>query len=364
MGVETGPQPKAGIATIHAYVPGKSGSKTVKVHKLSSNESPLGPSPRAVEAYIKAAGQGLGLYPDGQAHVLREAIAERYGLKVDNIVCGGTGSDELLQLLANAYLQKGDEAIYMQHGFLLYPIAIASNDALGIIAPERNYVADVGEILLRVTAATKIVFLANPNNPTGTYLNYADVKRLHQGLPSQVLLVLDAAYAEYVIANDYDAGIALVECSDNVVMTRTFSKIYGLAGVRIGWAYCPPAVADVLNRIRGPFNVSTPALAAGTAAVKDVAYLDAAVSHNAKWLPWLSAEILKLGIHVTPSVANFLLLHFENAEIAEAADNYLTARNIILRRVTAYGLPRALRLSVGTEEANHAVVAALAEFMK
>jgi histidinol-phosphate aminotransferase len=360
----SGPPPKDGIADIKAYVPGKSGPKTGKVFQLSSNESPLGPSPRALAAYAATASQGLATYPDGQAKVLREAIAARYGLKIENIVCGGTGSDELLQLLAHAYLQKGDEAIYTEHGFLVYPIAIATNDALGVVAPEHHYKADVGEILSRVTPATKMVFLANPNNPTGTYLTYAEVKRLHHGLPSHVLLVLDAAYSEYVIANDYEAGIALVESSSNVVMTRTFSKIYGLAGVRIGWAYCPTAIADVLNRIRGPFNVSAGALAAGAAAMQDIEFLDAAVAHNSKWLPWLSAEISKLGIEVTPSVANFLLMHFETAEKAEAVEAYLTARNIILRRVTAYGLPKALRLSVGTEEANRAVVAVLTEFMK
>ncbi len=359
-----GPIPNSGIAGIKAYVPGKSGPKTGKVFKLSSNESPLGPSPKALAAYAATAGQSLATYPDGQAKILREAIAARYGLQVENIVCGGTGSDELLQLLAHAYLQQGDEAIYTQHGFLVYPIAIATNDALGIVAPEHHHKADVGEILARVTAKTKMVFLANPNNPTGTYLNYAEVRRLHQGLPSHVLLVLDGAYAEYVIADDYEAGMTLVESSSNVVMTRTFSKIYGLAGVRIGWAYCPPAIADVLNRIRGPFNVSAAALAAGTAAMQDVEFIVAAVAHNSKWLPWLSSEISQLGIDVTPSVANFLLMHFESAEKAEAVDAYLTAQNIILRRVTAYGLPKALRLSVGTEEANRAVVKALTEFMK
>lgn len=360
----SGPVPNAGIAGIKAYVPGKSGPKTGKVYKLSSNESPLGPSPKALAAYAATASQTLAMYPDGQAKVLREAIAARYGLKMENIVCGGTGSDELLQLLAHAYLQKGDEAIYTEHGFLVYPIAIATNDATGVMAPEHHYTADVGEILSRVTSKTKMVFLANPNNPTGTYLTYTEVKRLHQGLPSHVLLVLDGAYAEYVMANDYEAGIALVESSSNVVMTRTFSKIYGLAGVRIGWAYGPPEIADVLNRIRGPFNVSAAALAAGAAAIQDVEFIDAAVAHNSKWLPWLSAEISKLGIKITPSVANFLLMHFETAEKAEAMDAYLTAQNIILRRVTAYGLPQALRLSVGTEEANRAVVAALTEFMK
>ena len=359
-----GPVPKPGILDIHAYVPGKSGPKMGKVYKLSSNESPLGPSSKALAAYQNAAAQNLALYPDGSATKLREAIAKRYGLNAANIICGGTGSDELLQMLAHAYLGPGDEAIYCEFGFLVYPIAIATNGATPIIAPEKNFTADVGEILSRVTPATKIVFLANPNNPTGTYLTYAEVKRLHQGLPSHVLLVLDAAYAEYVLANDYDAGIKLVEDNANVVMTRTFSKIFGLAGVRIGWAYCPPGVADVLNRIRGPFNVSTPAIAAGAAAMEDVAFIEQAIAHNSKWLEWLSVEIKKLGLVVTPSVGNFLLIHFNGAAKAAEADAFLVSRGLILRRLDSYGLPTCLRLSVGSEEANHAFIAALTEFMK
>lgn len=359
-----GPVPRPGILDIHAYVPGKSGPKTGKVYKLSSNESPLGPSPKALAAYQEAVAQNLALYPDGSATKLREAIAKRYGLNAANIICGGTGSDELLQMLAHAYLGPGDEAIYCEFGFLVYPIAIATNGATPIIAPEKNFTADVGEILSRVTPATKIVFLANPNNPTGTYLTYAEVKRLHQGLPSHVLLVLDAAYAEYVLANDYDAGIKLVEDNANVVMTRTFSKIFGLAGVRIGWAYCPPGVADVLNRIRGPFNVSTPAIAAGAAAMEDVAFIEQAIAHNSKWLEWLSVEIKKLGLVVTPSVGNFLLIHFGDTEKAAEADAFLVSRGLILRRVDSYGLPTCLRLSVGSEEANHAFIAALTEFMR
>ncbi len=360
---KAGPQAKAGIETISAYVPGKSGPKTGKVHKLSSNESPFGPSPKAIAAYAEAAGFGLSVYPDGQAMVLRGAIAQRYNLKIENIVCGGTGSDELLQLLAHAYLNKGDEAIYSQYGFLVYPITIATNDAIAVVAPEHNFKTDVGEILSRVTSATKIVYLANPNNPTGTYLTAAELRRLHKGLPSHVVLVLDGAYAEFVLADDYDAGIALVENNSNVVMTRTFSKIYGLAGVRIGWAYCPPAIADVLNRIRGPFSVSTPALAAGTAALQDVEFIKQVAEHNGKWLAWLSAELRALGLEVTSSVANFVLVHFGSSEKAGAADAFLTEGNIIVRRVTAYGLPAALRITIGTEEANRAVVSALKEFM-
>jgi histidinol-phosphate aminotransferase len=364
MSFTQGPIPKPGILGIHPYVPGKSGPKTGKVYKLSSNESPLGASPKAIAAYENAVAQNLALYPDPGATKLREAIAKRYHLNAANIVCGGTGSDELLQMLAHAYLGLGDEAIYSQYGFLVYPIAIATNGATAVVAPEQDYQSDVNAILARVTASTKIVFLANPNNPTGTYLSASEVSRLHAGLPSTVLLVLDAAYAEYVLANDYDAGIALVENSANVVMTRTFSKIYGLAGVRIGWAYCPPAIADVLNRIRGPFNVSTPAIAAGTAAMEDTEFIDKAVAHNSEWLTWLTAEIRVLGLMVTPSVGNFILIHFESVEKAAAADAFLVSRGLILRRVEAYGLPKSLRLSVGSEEANRAVVAALSEFLK
>ena len=355
-----GPTPQKGIMDIHAYVPGKSGAKTGKVFKLSSNESALGASPKAAAAFTEAT-KDLALYPDGSALALREAIAKRHGLKAQNIICG-TGSDELLQLLAHAYLGPGDEAIYSQYGFLVYPIAISSNGAKAVVALEKDFHADVGEILSRVTAKTKIVFLANPNNPTGTYLTAAEVSRLHQGLPQHVLLVLDAAYAEFVMANDYDAGVALVESHTNVVITRTFSKIYGLAALRLGWAYCPPAIADVLNRIRGPFNVSLPAQRAGIAAVEDQNFVDAAIAHNTKWLNWLSTEIGKIGFKVTPSVGNFLLIHFSTAEQAKAADDFLSSHGLILRAVGSYGLPAALRLSVGTEEANCAVVAALKEF--
>ena len=357
------PQPRSGIALIKAYVPGKSGPKQGTVHKLSSNESPLGPSPAALQAYTQTAGPSLALYPDGRATVLREAIALRYGLNAAQIVCGGTGSDELLQLLGSAYLNAGDEAIHTQFGFLVYPIVIASNGATAVVAREHDFVANVDEILTQVSVRTKMVFLANPNNPTGSYLSLREVTRLQQGLPPDVLLVLDGAYAEYVLAEDYDCGIKLVESCSNVVMTRTFSKIFGLAGIRLGWAYCPPAIADVLNRIRGPFNVSAPAIAAGSAAMQDLAFIEKAVAHNKFWLTWLTAEIGKLGLKITPSVANFILIHFADEGVAGAADDFLTARGLILRRVTAYGLPHALRLSVGTEAANRAVVLALKDFM-
>lgn len=356
----TRPEPKPGILNIAPYVPGKSGAKGGKVFKLSSNESPLGPSPKALDAYRGAADK-LAYYPDGAAFELREAIAARYGLKPENIVCGA-GSDELLQLLAHAYLGPGDEAVYSQYGFLVYPIVIQANGAKAKIAPETGHRADVDAMLACVSERTKLVFLANPNNPTGTYLPFDEVKRLHAGLPKHCLLVLDAAYAEYVRRNDYEAGVELVSSFDNVVMTRTFSKIHGLAALRLGWAYCPAHVADALNRIRGPFNVNAPALAAGAAAIKDQAHVEEAVAHNDKWLPWLTHQIEELDLTVTPSVGNFILVHFSRRSVAEA-DSFLASRGLMLRRMEAYGLPQAMRLTVGTEEANKAVVAALKEFL-
>ena len=270
----------------------------------------------------------------------------------------GAGSDELLNLLAHAYLGPGDEAIHTTHGFLVYPIATLGSGATPVVAPEKDYTADVDAILAKVTERTKIVFLANPNNPTGTYVPFDEVKRLHAGLPKHVLLVIDAAYAEYVRRNDYESGIELVATSENVVMTRTFSKIYGLAALRLGWLYAPAHVADALNRIRGPFNVNAAAIAAGVAAIGDVAHVERARQHNEKWLAWLTEEIGKLGLQVTPSVGNFILIHFPDTKgkTAKDADALLTSRGCVLRAVGAYHLPNALRMSVGTEEANRLVV--------
>ena len=358
------PQPRAGVLDIQAYVPGKSKAPGVaKIFKLSSNETPLGPSPRAIEAYRHQA-EHLEDYPDGAASELREAIGRAFGLDPTRIVCGA-GSDDLLNLLARAYLKDGDEAIHTKHGFLVYPIATLGTGATPIIAAEKDFTADVDAILAAVTEKTKLVFLANPNNPTGTYVPFDEVKRLHRGLSSHVLLVLDAAYAEYVRANDYESGIELVATSDNVVMTRTFSKIHGLAALRLGWMYGPAHVVDAVNRIRGPFNVNAPAIAAGIAAIEDVGHQERSREHNTRWLAWLTQEIGKLGLKVTPSVANFVLIHFptEKGRTAHDADKFLTARGLILRQVGGYKLPHALRMSVGSEEANRLVVKALGEFL-
>jgi histidinol-phosphate aminotransferase len=358
-------KPQPGILDIAPYVGGRETVEGVaRVFKLSANETPLGPSPKAIEAF-QAVGAGLALYPEGSGLALRNAIAERYGLNADRIVCGA-GSDELLHLLAQAYLGPGDEAIGSVHGFLVYPIITQAAGATFVPVAETDFTTNVDAILAAQTDATRIVFLANPNNPTSTYIPADEVRRLRAGLRDDVLLVLDAAYAEYVRRNDYEAGIELVATCDNVVMTRTFSKIYGLAALRLGWAYCPDAVADVLNRIRGPFNVNTPALMAGVAAMKDQRHVDQAAAHNEKWALWLTQEISALGLEVLPAVANFLSIRFSDVEGKRAsdADRFLMSRGLILRGISAYGMPDFLRLSVGTEEANRLVVETLKEFMR
>lgn len=359
------PQPRPGVLQIEAYVPGKSHAPGAeKVFKLSSNETPLGPSPKAIAAF-SAAGENLQDYPDGAAHALREAIARAQGLDPERIICGA-GSDELLNLVTHTFVGPGDEVLFSEHGFLVYRIAALAAGGVPVVAPEQNLTTDVDALLAKVTPRTRVVFVANPNNPTGTYIPVSEIKRLHAALPPNVLLVLDAAYAEYVRRNDYETGLELALSAENVLMTRTFSKIHGLAALRIGWAVGPAPVIDALNRVRGPFNMNTPALLAGAAAIGDAEHVERAVAHNAQWLPWLSEEIQKLGLNVTPSVANFLLIHFppQKGRTAKEADAFLTRRGLILRSVASYGLPDALRMTVGSEEANLKVVAALKDFLE
>ena len=358
-------KPNAGVLQIDPYVPGKSTVPDgVKLHKLSANESPLGPSIAARQAFANLA-EHLEDYPDGSATGLRKAISRAHGIAFENIICGN-GSDEILGLLARTYLSPGDEAIYSQHGFLVYHIEILASGATPVVAPETDQTANVDAILERVTDKTKMVFLANPNNPTGTYLPITELRRLHAGLPDHVILVIDAAYAEYVRRNDYESGIELVSGSSNVVMTRTFSKIYGLAALRVGWMYGPAEIIDALNRVRGPFNVNAAALAAATAAVGDRQSIDDAVAHNDEWLAWTTNEIENLGLSVTPSVGNFILIHFNDGseKSAEGADEYLTARGFVLRRVGAYGFPNSIRMSIGSEEACRGTVRLLAEYLE
>jgi histidinol-phosphate aminotransferase len=356
--------PRPGVLDIAPYVPGKSEAPGVaKVYKLSANETPLGPSPKAIAAYRDCAAH-LEDYPEGSSRVLREAIGKSFGLDPDRIICGA-GSDELLNLLAHTYLGPGDEAIMTDHCFLVYPIATMANGGKSIVVPVKDFVTDVDAILAAVTPRTKIVWVANPNNPTGTYVPFDELKRLQRNLPPHVLLVIDAAYSEYVSRNDYEAGIELVATTENTVMCRTFSKIHGLASLRVGWMYGPGHLIDAVNRIRGPFNVSTPAMQAAIASLADTDYIARARAHNDQWLNWLTEEISKLGLKVTPSVANFVLIHFpqEKGRTADDADAFLTKRGLILRALKNYKLPHALRLTVGTEEANRLVVAALREFV-
>jgi len=359
------PTPVPGVLEIKPYVGGRAAAPGAeRIIKLSSNESALGPSPRASEAFAAAVSQ-LHLYPEGSSALLREAVADVYGLNPERIVCGN-GSDELLHLLTHAYCRPGDEVLFSEHGFLVYPIAARSASAIPVTVPEPELIADVDGFIARLTPKTRIVFIANPNNPTGTYIPASEMRRLHAALSPETLLVIDAAYAEFVRRNDYESGIELVATHENVVMTRTLSKVYGLAGLRIGWAYCPESVADVLNRTRGPFNVSVPAIAAGAAAIRDKAFTERAVEHNLEWLGWLSEQITALGLKVTPSVGNFVLVQFGDkpGRTAVDADAFLMARGLIVRQVANYGLPNALRITVGTEEANRAVIDALAAFVK
>ena len=361
------PTPKPGILDIAPYVGGRASVPGVKdVIKLSSNESPLGPSPKAVAA-LAAAAHDLQLYPDGSSRMLREAIAAVYGLEASRIVAGGEGSGPLLTMLANAYLQPGDEAIFSAHAFLLYDIATRANSAVPVVVAEKDTNAgikiDVDAMLAAVTAKTRLVYIANPNNPTGSYLTREEMARLHAGLPSGVLLVIDAAYGEFVGSDDYDTGLELARAHDNVVMTRTFSKIHGLAALRLGWAYAPQAVADVMNRIRGPFNTSFIQQAAGAAAIADQDHVARSAAFNAQWRDFLTREIRAIGLRVDDSAANFVLIHFPKEKSAVSADAFLSARGLILRAVANYGLPDCLRLTVGGEEANKRVAAALRDFM-
>ena len=370
------PTPNSGILDIAPYVGGKSTAGAgVRVVKLSSNETPLGASPAAITAYKEAA-TTLHRYPDGSATKLREVIGEVYHLPPEQIICGA-GSDELIGLLVHAYVSAGDEILISEHGFLMYKIYAQSVGAKVISAPEKNLQTNVDALLATVTKKTKIVFIANPNNPTGSYISASEMKRLRDGLPENVLLAIDDAYCEYALSSpspsgrgrgegilDYSDGSELVKTSKNTVMLRTFSKIYGLSSLRLGWMFAPANIVDVINRIRGPFNVSTPAIMAGISAVRDTEFTAKTKEFNSKWLAWLSAEISKLGLKVYPSIGNFILIEFPATNHnASSANAFLMERGLIVREVANYGLPNCLRITVGLEEDNKAIVAALKEFL-
>ena len=345
----TGPSPRAEILEIHPYIAGDStvagANRTVK---LSSNEGAFGVPPGA-QAAIKAAAEDVFRYPDGGATALRNALGKRWGLDPARIVCGA-GSDDLLYQLCLSYGGPGRDIVMSAHGFTIYEIAGVYAGSRVIKVPERNMCADLDAMLAAVSPATRLVFIANPNNPTGSMVNAAEMARFRAALPAHVLLVIDAAYAEYVTREDYDSGVALVDATDNTVMTRTFSKVFGLGGMRIGWCYAPPAVVDVLNRVRGPFNVSVAAQAAAIAALAEPGWVEHSRAHNAEYRQVLTDGLRSAGVKVWPSEGNFVLADFETVDRANAADAFLRGRGIIVRKVAGYGLPHCLRITIGTAE--------------
>ncbi len=353
--------PQAGILSISPYVAGKSAATGGnRVTKLSANENPHGPSPLAKAAYIKAAGS-LETYPNSNHTNLRAAIALVHGVQAEQVICGA-GSDEIISFLCNTYAGPGDEVLYSQYGFAMYPISAMAAGATPVQAPESERHTNVDALLASCNARTRLVFIANPNNPTGTMISETEIQRLAEGIPAQALLVLDGAYAEFV--EGFNGHASLVEARDNVVITRTFSKIYGLGGARIGWGYGPAHVINALNRVRGPFNVSAAALAAAEAAVQDAKYTEKCRVENTKWREWLRSELARIGLPSDESFANFIVPRFETPETAAEADAYLQTKGLVVRGLSGYGLPEYLRITIGDEIACRAVAATLSDFMK
>lgn len=361
----TGPTPKPWIMDIAPYVPGKSktddGRKAIK---LSSNENPLGTSPAARAAFATAA-TSLERYPDASGTELREALAAKHGLDPDRIIYGN-GSDEVLHLAAGAFAGPGDEIIYVNYGFTVYPIATKRVGAVPVVAPDKDYATDVDAILASVTDKTRIVFIANPNNPTGTHASREEIARLHAGLRDDILLVLDHAYAEYIDGDIDDGGMELAMTASNVLVTRTFSKMYGLAAERIGWGYGAPAIIEAMHRIRLPFSITIAGTAAAIAALNDDDFVARCKAENAKWRRWFSDEIAKLGnagLRAVPSQANFVLVLFEGKLTGEAAYQGLMDAGYIVRWLPGQGLPHGLRITIGNEEETRAVVAILQQLV-
>lgn len=353
-------KPQPGILEIDLYQGGASHIEGMSnVVKLSSNENPFGPSEAAKEAFRKT-GFDLHRYPSTDHRGLREAIGEVHGVDPARVICGA-GSDEIIAFLCQAYAGPGDEVIHTEHGFAMYRIGALANGATPVEVPERERVTDVDAILAACTDATRLVFIANPNNPTGTMIGEGELTRLADGLPDHVLLVIDGAYAEYV--EGYDGGARLVDSRENVVMTRTFSKLYGLGGLRVGWGYGPQHVIDVLNRIRGPFNLGQPALVTAEAAVRDTAWAEKCRNDNTRLRAWLAEALAGHGVPSDTSMANFILARFGSQQEAEACDTYLKSEGLIVRRVHGYKLPNCLRITVGDEPSCRRVAHAVGQFM-
>ncbi|MFN3620163.1 histidinol-phosphate transaminase [Sphingorhabdus sp.] len=360
----TTPTAKPWIEAISAYTPGKAKSDDGRVLiKLSANENPLGCSPDAAAALVEK-GPSLARYPDPASTALREALGAVYDIDADQIVCG-TGSDELLNLIAMGYAGAGDDIIYVRYGFSVYDIAARKTAANVVVAPDKDYGTDVDALLALVNDKTRVVFVANPNNPTGTYCNNAEISRLHAGLPGNCVLVLDQAYGEY-LEDDGPSALDLARHHDNVLITRTFSKIYGLAAERIGWCYGHPGLIATLNRVRAPFNVTTAGQAAAIAALADTEFVTRSRQHNAQWREWMASEFASLsnhGLKVIPSWANFLMVLFEGKCSAEVAYNALMAEGYIVRWLPGQGLGNGLRITIGTEVENRGVMTALRKIL-
>jgi histidinol-phosphate aminotransferase len=358
------PTPRPGIADITPYKPGKATVEGVEHPvKLSANENILGCSPLAREAFVEAAGD-LNLYPDGRGSRLRAAVAERYRLEPERLILG-CGTDEIFALLNQTYLTAGDNIVQGEFGFGAYAIGARANEGEVRLAPETHYRIDVDKMLECVDERTRLVFIANPANPTGTFIPRSEVERLHAGLPDHVLLVLDGAYAEFNSDPTFSDGVDLARGADNIVVTHTFSKLHGLAALRVGWGYAPAAVAEAVDRIRLPFNTSIAGQAAAIAALADEEFQARSLAHVEQWRPWLTQQLGGLGLEVVPSAANFVLIGFPKSggRIAAEAEAFLARRGLILRGVSGYGLPDHVRLTIGLEAHNCAVVDGLAEFL-
>jgi histidinol-phosphate aminotransferase len=359
------PLPKPGILDIHAYVPGKAKADGIaEPIKLSANENPLGSSPKAHEAYAGAE-TSLHVYPDPRASIVREAIAAKHRIEPERLIFG-CGSDEVFALLNQAFLEPGDNMVQGEYGFAAFAIGAYACQAEVRRAKEPNFRIDVDELLKCVDDRTRIVFLANPGNPTGTWIPFSEVRRLHDALPPSVVLVLDGAYSEFALDPTFDDGVDLARNSSNVVVTHTFSKLHGLAALRIGWGYAPLEIAQAVDRIRLPFNTSVPAQRAAVAALADEDFQQASIDLNETWRPWLTQQLGGLGLDVIgPSATNFILVGFPQipGKTAAEADAFLTSRGLLVRGVGNYGLPDHIRITIGLETHNRALTEALADFM-
>lgn len=359
-----GPSAKSSIEKLESYKPNFGNGKVKSLIRLSANEGALGTSSNAIKA-INSFSTDLNRYPPQISENLVDAISKRYSVDRNKIILGN-GSDELISILAQAFLSSEDEAIYTEYGFLQFPQAISITGAKGIIAKDNKLTVSVDSILSNITKKTKLIFLANANNPTGTFISKDEVIRLHKSIPSNVLLVYDAAYSEFITHDDYIDGSELVDNSENVIMLRTFSKLHGLASLRLGWGYCSNYILNNLMKVRGPFSVNLAAILAGTAAINDIDFQNRSIEHNIKWMDWLEKELKKLNLSFQTSVTNFLLIKFSNETQfnAQSAEKFLASRGILVRGMSVYNLPSYLRVSLGTEEENMTLIKELKSFLE